>query len=1009
MLYSLQEGIAPVRVVGGKAASLMKLYSSKVRLEETTRFLPQDIFEPVPPHRGPCCCCCSCFDWLFCCCTFCASKAYRVKKGLKNDERICYLSMTRSDTDKLNVVQSGCVVRGKPSKGWFTVKRSFKVESSDGISQHVPGGFALSVDFFNPWVDQVVSSDAWREADPKLSSPDAPAVCEGLKVVARELPLTSAQAQVLEQLKAAIGSWPGRLAAVRSSAPEEDGAGSSFAGIFETKLGVTAATLEGAVRECFASVFDHRVFSYAGVHRPAFAAVVMEMVDSHKAGVAFSANPLNSDLDEIMVDSSWGLGESVVDGSVVADRFVYNKVAKQIIEQAVGSKVQERVLLGSGGVEIRPVDEARQKQCTLSEAQVRQLADLIATVEAVYGMPMDTEWAYTREGQLRLLQARPITTIFPMDPAMITPPGEKRVLYYDANIASEATTTSPFTHMDLEIYFSGNFAAMGADGISVPEDPNQIVFNSATRCMCNYSHLLQFPGCNSEALAKEMELIDPYQSKIFRGTDCDDSKYKSAGLPREVTCCNVFALLRKIPFGKMKKMYDKFQKDPISANRELKELKAQARIRLKKLAARGPTDEGLAAHVQEVFRTVEPMLNLQMGGIWTVLAIARDLDRARLGGKTEKERQDAEALLGGYVGDPLMEINQEMYKLARQLPREIWNSYDGRYEELAELIRQNIGGESSELPKPFLDSWTDFMDKYGFDGKDQLFISSSRYVERPDRLLAKLRNNIGEGIQDPEVGAKQKLTRRQNVQDELLAAASCWSQKRIRQRNLCLDEIMWIRNAPKLSLAEVYYTARKAVLACEAKLLADGRLDEAGDVFHLKLTEADEALKDPSLDIRQILAPRKEQYLRALRSNQCPYLVDSRCRILKPNVVQSEPGTLVGAAISPGVAEGTVRFLTSPTERLERGEILVTVVTDPAWTPLFVGCAGVILQVGGALQHGALCAREYGKPAVSGIDVIRDLTTGMRVSVDGNTGVVKILDTVRRRPSRHLSSDEQMT
>lgn len=86
-----------------------------------------------------------------------------------------------------------------------------------------------------------------------------------------------------------------------------------------------------------------------------------------------------------------------------------------------------------------------------------------------------------------------------------------------------------------------------------------------------------------------------------------------------------------------------------------------------------------------------------------------------------------------------------------------------------------------------------------------------------------------------------------------------------------------------------------------------------------------------------------------------------------------------------------MRVLTSPTEHLEPGEVLVTVVTDPAWTPLFVGVSAVILQVGGALQHGALCAREYGKPAVSGIDVMGQLKTGMKVSVDGNTGVVKIL------------------
>jgi len=157
------------------------------------------------------------------------------------------------------------------------------------------------------------------------------------------------------------------------------------------------------------------------------------------------------------------------------------------------------------------------------------------------------------------------------------------------------------------------------------------------------------------------------------------------------------------------------------------------------------------------------------------------------------------------------------------------------------------------------------------------------------------------------------------------------------------------------------------------------------------MAEVDKALCDPSVDLRAIVTPRKVQYLRAKWATTCPFLVDSRCRILKPNGKEQGPGTLVGMAISPGMATGTVRILTSPREKLDKGDILATVVADPSWTPLFIGCSGVILQVGGALQHGALCSQEYGKPGVSCIDMA-DLKSGMNVSVDGNTGVMKILD-----------------
>merc|ERR1712176_1621120 len=133
--------------------------------------------------------------------------------------------------------------------------------------------------------------------------------------------------------------------------------------------------------------------------------------------------------------------------------------------------------------------------------------------------------------------------------------------------------------------------------------------------------------------------------------------------------------------------------------------------------------------------------------------------------------------------------------------------------------------------------------------------------------------------------------------------------------------------------------------------------------------------------------------------------MDSRCRILKadPPKQSNEPGTLVGAAISPGVAIGKVKIIKDLSPEQTKGfgvdangekenHVLCGVVTGPAWTPLFASACAIVLQMGGVLQHGALCAREYGKPAVSNIDILSVLEDGMTVSVDGNTGVVKILD-----------------
>jgi pyruvate,water dikinase len=107
-----------------------------------------------------------------------------------------------------------------------------------------------------------------------------------------------------------------------------------------------------------------------------------------------------------------------------------------------------------------------------------------------------------------------------------------------------------------------------------------------------------------------------------------------------------------------------------------------------------------------------------------------------------------------------------------------------------------------------------------------------------------------------------------------------------------------------------------------------------------------------------------------------------------------EPGTLVGQAVSPGVVEGTVRVVLDPRgTRLEPGEILVCPATDPGWTPLFLAAGGLVMEIGGMVTHGSVVAREYGLPAVVGVEgATTRLHTGQRVRVDGNTGRVTLLD-----------------
>ena len=905
----------------------------------------------------------------------------------------------------------------------------------------VPASYALSVDFFRPWIGAIAASEAYAAAlrgitaNPGISASAASTdhvqqLCAKLKAMCSDLPLSADQRAALDQLKSSMATWRSNpsggqspLAAVRSSAPEEDGAAASFAGAFETRLGVTADALEDAVRCCLASLFDWRVFAYRQGQHPkagdgggggdgevqnrqemAFAVVVMEMIDSQVAGVAFSANPLNSDRDEMVVDASWGLGESVVDGSVTADRYIYNRVDQAVVVRTIGKKTQEKRLNGQGGVDTVAIDdEQRQTQSSLSTAQLRELADAVQTIEEAYGCPTDVEFAYTESNQLKILQARPITTLVYLDNIMMTEPGQRRMLYYDYNIVSEATTTTPFTHLDNILYNRLASWMMGCkDRPLFGSDPRMPLFVSETRQYANVSLLLRYS--TPERIAKHSEFLDPYLVSLFRSSDCDRSKYKMTKAPKGVNLRNAWKLIKAGRYIEQYKISKKFKQDPAGMVELYKNSVKKAKIELKRLEARGVVpSEGLEAFCMELIDVLDETIQMEIAAImFVVLPLFNELDKKRRLGKTEEIRSEHDALLAGYEGDELMEMNIEMYRLAQTLGDDIWKSYGhDDLHELAARIQDNLNGKKDDLPRKFLNEWVIFMDRFSYDGQDQMFVSCPRYADSPEFLLAKVRQNVGPTVTDPSVTAKEKLEKRQQVQELQLERAEkklflSSSAKKVRKRNEILDHLFWMRNAPKMHVSEACGIIRKGILKIETQLVENGRIDEVGDIFHLTLTEIDKALTDESFELRPKLLPRKAVHRRATLAPEVPLLIDSRCRILRPDppVVDANlpEGTLVGAAVSSGIARGKVRILQHPNEQFEQGEVLAAVVTGPAWTPLFVGCSAVVLQIGGALQHGALCAREFHKPAVSNIDIHAMLKTGMFVEVDGNAGTVKILE-----------------
>ena len=201
------------------------------------------------------------------------------------------------------------------------------------------------------------------------------------------------------------------------------------------------------------------------------------------------------------------------------------------------------------------------------------------------------------------------------------------------------------------------------------------------------------------------------------------------------------------------------------------------------------------------------------------------------------------------------------------------------------------------------------------------------------------------------------------------------------------------REMIKHQLTQVNQLIRVRLLEIGAVLAERGQLDDREQIFEMTLTDATMALSEPEFDARGAVAREGRAY-RMLRERRChlPLAVDSRGRILRP--AQRRSGNaLQGAAVAPGFARGPAKVMHDPFEKpVEPGDVLVATTTDPGWTPLFINAAAVVLEIGGELQHGALVAREYGKPCVAGIvEATSAFVDGQLLEVDGAAGTVRIV------------------
>lgn len=845
----------------------------------------------------------------------------------------------------------------------------------------VPRALVLTTAFFQPWFHAIERLPSWAALQGCLPERQ-PVLCEDLAASAGALPFSAAQERVLDELARHIAaSGPERRFAVRSSSPEEDMASASFAGLYLTELGVEASGLQGAIRRCFAACLAHRVLAYKsaqGIDRAkqSLALIVQEQIDSDMAGVGFSLNPANNDFDEAIIDANWGLGESVVAGLATPDHFVVDKTNGSVIAQRLGAKQLSLSLAPGGGTQAAP--HPRYAEFCLDLQQVRQLCRALCRLEQDCGHPVDIEWAYAG-GTLYLLQLRPVTRYVPLPAAMLSAPGERRTLYMDAALSKGMTSNAPISPMGLDWFARdiGQLLAQCADeGALDVRRAGRLLYLGGGRMYLNLSAMLWFssPARLAESNAPTDQLMARTLATI------DPARYRAARRPA------LWPLLRMLPGVLWRLRRPLWRTLRAIAAPASTHCRYEEATRLFEHACRQRNESKLdpaqlqARHAGPAFTHIIDA-DLPALGVGVLAATAV----RRLAGNSAPGRALAERLTRGVGGNLVVDMGMHIYRLARLLGQPAFDDLDA----LAGRVRRR------ELPADFLAAWDAFLRIYGCRGPGEMDLASPRYGDDPVLLLRQMSFVAGSGERfDPEAAHRELAAQRARALDQLAARCGPVRRRLLRRADRLLALFGGARDTPKQHYLMYQYAARQRLMDDGDSLVRAGRLDRPEQVFGLTLDDLAAGAADPGLDLRERLAARTA-FGRTLSAHvrQFPAVIDSRGRILRPAARPAVPGELAGLAIAPGLARGPVKVLRDAHEKeVAPGDILVACTTDPGWTPLFINAAAIILEVGGVLQHGAVVAREYGKPCVAGIeDVLARFTDGQMVEVDGDAGVVRLL------------------
>ena len=775
--------------------------------------------------------------------------------------------------------------------------------------------------------------------------------------------------------------------AVRSSATAEDLAEASFAGQQDTFLNVTPDELLDALKACWGSLWSERAIAYRQTQKIvdeglAMAVIIQEMCEADVSGVLFTVAPFNE--NTAIIESNWGLGESVVSGAITPDSFHVSRETGEILERNVATKCEMVTAAG-----VSEVSSAQQNVPSLTDAQLKELTQLGMQVETHYGQPMDIEWALAN-GEFVLLQSRYITTqrkSIPHREQELAPTGVKEVVEEVRQEEIQILEARAEGHET--VWCHHNLAEVLPAPLPMTWEIMKEFMSGAGGLGKAYRGLGFYP---SERVHNE-GILDLICGRIYVNLNREAELYFD-GFP----FAHDFNALKQNPQAAM---YAQAQTDITRSNASfwlklplhiIRMGRAEMRLRQYRSNFARLLTEAVFPTFQEA---VEAERDIPYSGLTDAEVVttfeewrAKTLDGfapkaltatllagfslQRLEAALQKCFSDTEvkALANRLIGGISDSLTVETIALQVSHPR------------LASKLREVATGDMT---------LTDFVKDYGHRAVDEFELAQPRWREDTtyiEQIVASFQQeNAGTSLSKGD-NTQQQIEQRESAEKELATRLENKTglRKQIESELDFTRTYMPFRETAKFYLMLGYEQIRRALLELDRRYQLDG------GIFYLVPDELQQLINGKVFN--DVITTRKMKRERVLQIEVPDVIFSDSLDQIGASMPIEVVDTYTGVGVSAGVATGEARVLLTPADAhpSDRNYILVCPSTDPAWTPLFFHAAGLVMERGGVLSHGAVVAREYGVPAVANIpNATRLIADGQRLRVDGNQGTLSIV------------------